>query len=881
METSERRSDLRLRTQVDKLRNYLGREISKPALFTQTITSLTLMSGSEFGFICDIVVENQSGPSIKEYIGVGIEAARLAPTQLRMQTINEDNGLRLVRDLLGDSLHSGRIRMLNQGIDEHLAQLFPSYQDKIRNLIAIPLLDSFQCYGMVVLINRLNGFDRELYKRLWPLIATSNCIYRSQQYHLPQLQQTESMPNAFALDELTKLRFVSHNAIVTLDKSYRIVAFNPAAEKIFGVTSEQVLQTKFEELVPANYPNFHLVSGIGNSACKPEYSPATEHHVTGIHANGTELYLKYTQYVTNYAGEKQITFVFQNQTELQQLQAHKVNAIQRFKAVADLAPVGILQVDQEWNTVYVNGSWCEVTGLTAEEMEGHGWVNAIHRDDVVQCMDELQSCIRNNEEYSNELRFQSPLGQVMWAKLNVRPIYDVEGNVDGFIATCADITPLRMTEMKLRTMAEMDSLTGLSNRARFLQHLNEAMFRAVRRGKIALLFLDLDGFKHINDALGHEAGDKLLIEVATRIRSCVRREDIVARLGGDEFTIILEAIYDPRFVAETAQKIIKSISKPVFIDHHEVFVSTCAGIAISDEHTIDEPEALLRQADVALFKAKAEGRSSYQYYTPEMTESAQIRLRITNELHHAAENDEFAVFYQPQISIQDNTVIGYEALLRWQKGETEMPGPAIIVPILEETRLIVNVGQWVLQTACAQHAALIKQGAMSESSTVSVNLSAQQFYKGDIVRTVQRVLEETSLPGANLVLEITESMFLQDEQRYTAALHAFREMGIHVSLDDFGTGYSSLNYLTRLPIDQIKIDQSFLRNIFSQPKNATISQSIIDVGHKLKMKVVGEGVDSTEKLTFLTQSGCDAYQGYLFSKPLPVERLQAQLLTTA
>jgi len=431
-----------------------------------------------------------------------------------------------------------------------------------------------------------------------------------------------------------------------------------------------------------------------------------------------------------------------------------------------------------------------------------------------------------------------------------------------------EISERKRAEERLNYMAHYDQLTGLPNRILFNDLLKQAMIEAAAHERlVALMFLDLDRFKTINDTLGHETGDALLKAVAERLRDCLRRGDTVARLSGDEFALVFADMAHIDDASRLAQKILDRFTTPFRIGERDLFITSSIGITL---YPFDQDDAntLLKNADAAMYRAKEQGRNNYQFYTSEMNVRALERLSFETNLRQALERDEFILHYQPKVDLVTGNVIGMEALLRWQNPELGLVSPAEFIPLAEETGLIVAIGEWVIRTACKQNKAW--QAAGLPFLRISVNLSARQFKEKNIVERVAQALKETGLEARYLELELTESL-LQTPETTITPLKELHALGIHLSIDDFGTGYSSLSYLKRFPIDTLKIDRSFVRDITTDADDAAIANAIITMAHSLGMYVVAEGVETGEQLAFLCQRKCDSMQGYYFSKPLPAD----------
>jgi diguanylate cyclase (GGDEF)-like protein/PAS domain S-box-containing protein len=456
-----------------------------------------------------------------------------------------------------------------------------------------------------------------------------------------------------------------------------------------------------------------------------------------------------------------------------------------------------------------------------------------------------------------------------------RPIFDEEGRFKGYRGTGRDITDAKRVEERIRHMAHHDALTDLPNRVLLYDRVGQLLARARRGGQmLAVLFIDLDRFKNVNDSLGHQVGDRLLQLVAERLRACVRESDTVARLGGDEFVVVVPDLAQPADAAGVAQKLLESLAQPFRIDSHDLHITPSVGICAYPDDG-EDVETLMRNADTAMYHAKEMGRNNYQFFTAGMNAAAQHRLALENDLRRALERAELTLHYQPQLDLKTGDIIGFEALARWRHPERGMVPPAQFIPVAEDSGLINRLGEWVLEQACAQ-AEQWRRAGMPRLQ-VAVNLSAQQFRREGVAQTVASVLRQTGLPAHCLELEITESVIIQQAGEAVVKLTELNEMDVQLSLDDFGTGYSSLSYLKRFPIDKLKIDQSFVRDISTDPDDAAIVTAIIAMAHSLGLEVIAEGVETAEQLAFLKLLGCDKAQGYYFSKPLPAEEFESLL----
>ena len=433
----------------------------------------------------------------------------------------------------------------------------------------------------------------------------------------------------------------------------------------------------------------------------------------------------------------------------------------------------------------------------------------------------------------------------------------------------------REAERRLAELAQYDALTGLANRTLFQDRLSQAIARAHRTEQpVALLFLDLDRFKEINDSLGHEAGDRVLKETSARLREHLREGDSVARLGGDEFTVILDSVKDAEEVRAVAQKLMRALAEPIAFEGHDLFVTLSIGIALYPRDG-EDADTLVRHADTAMYQAKGEGRDAFQFYAPVMSVAASERLGLEGRLRQAIERGEFQLHYQPVVRLEGGEIASAEALLRWRHPQEGLVSPARFMAVAEQTGLIVPIGAWVLREACAQARRWQDEGL--RALRVAVNLSARQFRKQGLADSIRAALDGASLDSRWLMLEITESLLMDNPQASGALLQQMKEMGVHMALDDFGTGYSSLAYLKHFPIDVIKIDRSFVRDIASDVDDAAIVKATIGLAASLGMQTTAEGVENDAQLEFLRRHGCRFAQGFLFSAPLPAEGFAALL----
>ncbi|MEO8382270.1 MAG: PAS domain S-box protein [Acidobacteriota bacterium] len=650
----------------------------------------------------------------------------------------------------------------------------------------------------------------------------------------------------------------ANDIVYTHDLEGIVTTMNLAGETVSGYSREEIMGRHIRELIAPEH------QGVAQEAMEKKLrgeTPATFYELDLRAKDGRRIPIELSTRMI-YEGERPVGVqgVGRDLTDRKASEA-------RYRLLFERNLAGVYRSTPEGLILDCNDACARLFGFDSSEEFLASSANDLYFDDAER--ERLVQKLREQGQLTNvELRLRRRDGSTVWALENVtlRDGEVMEG-------TIIDITDRKRAQEQVEYQAYHDALTGLPNRLLFRDRITVALAHARRSGRLsAVMFLDLDQFKLVNDTLGHTVGDRLLQAIAARLVSCVRADDTVARMGGDEFTILLADLSERRGAPVVAQKVLEAVRHPVTIDEHELYVTTSIGIAIFPDDGTDA-EALLKHADRAMYRAKEQGRDNYQLAASVTDRPGETRLTMERALHRALERDELVVHYHPMVEIATGRVVGAEALLRWNDPERGLIQPEEFIPLAEETQLIVPIGAWVLRKACTQMKAWHDSG--HPLLRVAVNLSPRQFQDRQLISTVERVLQETGYPAPLLDLEITESTAMQNAELTLAILNRLKEMGCRISIDDFGTGYSSLSYLKRFPIDTVKIDQDFVRDLTRD--DAAIISAVISMARALNLRVIAEGVETEEQLAFLRREQCAEMQGFLYSRPLAPEEFEATL----
>jgi diguanylate cyclase (GGDEF)-like protein/PAS domain S-box-containing protein len=677
----------------------------------------------------------------------------------------------------------------------------------------------------------------------------------------------------------------SSDVITVIEADTTIRYQSPSVERVLGYGPDDLVGTKLEGLIhpedDAKVSAFHE----GSISWRRSTSSRIEYRLR--HADGSYRYVDNVR--TNLLDDPDVRGIVINSrdvTDNKRAAEALRDSEERLRFLVEHVPsvVYTAETGPHGRWLYVSPQIEALLGFTAQEWmsDPERWWKQLHPDDRDAVIDDEEALLLGSEDRSHaiEYRMMTRDGRTIWINDDATIIRDEHGTALHWSGVLSDITDRKALELQLQHQAFHDSLTGLANRALFSDRVKHALQRAQRGGEqVAVLFLDLDDFKTINDSLGHVTGDELLVAVASRLRRCLRPADTIARLSGDEFAILLEA-ENVDSASVIAERIVRAIEEPIALGDREVTVHASVGIELGDRrrHSADD---LLRNADVAMYVAKGKGKARFEVFDSSMHAAAVQRLEIGADLQRALANREFVIHYQPIVGLQESGIVGMEALIRWQHPQRGLVSPLDFIPIAEETGLIIPIGRWVIEEAAKQAKRWQAASPHGEAFTMSVNVSARQLMRAEIVDEVASALRESGIPPQTLILEITESVLMNDRSAAIARLTQLRELGVRVAVDDFGTGYSSLGYLSSLPIDILKIDKSFIDRVAAGSEDSAIAKAVIKLGSSLSLTVVAEGIEAADQATALRAMQCHRGQGFYFSEPLDPTGVDDLLLKVA
>ncbi|WP_053006481.1 sensor domain-containing phosphodiesterase [Desulfosporosinus acididurans] len=746
--------------------------------------------------------------------------------------------------------------------------IFEAWKDFIeknglRSVAAFPLIHQGETFGVLTLYSQITDYFNE--KRLAFLEHFS-------------FQLAVMFNSASDREHMERYRLLAEDSlemILFIQPDGRIIDANEAAINRYGYTREELTSRYIQDIRLQDDCN-KLIEQIRLAQTGIQFECMHRSK------DGSAFPVDVSSKGALFHGQSIIVSIIRDVTERKNAEAMIWLEKERAQVTLDSIGDAVITTDVQGNVEYLNPIAEALTGWSNPEAVGRSLEQVFHivnENTNASVESPIVRCLREGRivGLANHTVLIHQNGQRIAIEDSAAPIRDRQGAVIGGVLVFHDVSDKRNLMNELAHQAHHDSLTGLPNRLLYNELLNQALAQARRKkSMLAVLFLDLDHFKLINDTMGHNMGDLLLQLCSERLKQAIREGDTIARQGGDEFLILLPEIRRGEEAAYVTDRILKVFFEPFMLNGNEVFISTSVGISLYPNDGSDL-ESLVKQADTAMYYAKEQGRKNYQFFTPELNSRAQERLSLENNLRKGLEREEFVLNYQPQVDFSTGRIVGMEALIRWNSAERGIVSPDVFIPIAEETGLIVPIGEWVLRNACAQNVAWQKQG--HQPWRIAVNISARQFQEANFVELLSRVLNETEMDPQWLEIEITESIAMKKGESAVNLLNRIKELGVRISIDDFGTGFSSLNYLQRLPVDTLKIDQSFVRDISEDDNGEEVITTIILLARSLHLRVIAEGVETKIQYHFLKEKQCDEMQGYFFSKPLLAEDIERKFLS--
>ncbi len=734
--------------------------------------------------------------------------------------------------------------------NDNLSQIYNGIWEKF----LLPLASGILLFGFL-LIKLINLYEsgREAVLRL----------NRSEQLRVAESRALQAEIESRLLIES------SLNGILTVDEAGRIIMTNPRLNLLFGYQKDELLGLPVEVLVPDVLKEKHSTLKFDYLSHYRQQNMQSESRVVhGRRKDGVEIPVEISLSPILGAEKPKVSATVVDISLRVEAEKRLRLMAQVFENTAD----GIMITDAQSNIIEVNQAFTNITGFHEDEVKGLNprFLQSNRHDE--QFYQDMREALKTRGNWSGEIWNRMKSGKIHPEWLTLNQIVDENGEVQNYIAVYTDISQIKKVQQQLDHLAHHDPLSGLPNRLLLMERLDHAIKQSKRHQKrLAVMFIDLDFFKNINDSFGHQVGDKLLVQVTKRLNRIIRDEDVLSRIGGDEFIVLLENIVSESNAIKIAEKIIATFAGAFAIGEREISISSSIGISLFPQDGKDS-NTLLQHADTAMYRAKEAGRNNFQFYTKELTYKAMERVHLENELRTALERGELYLLYQPQINLKTGKLIGMEALVRWQHAEMGLISPVKFIPVAEESGLILSLGEWVLRTACQQGSLWLSQGW--DFGRISVNVAGPQLKRELLVDTIVRVLDETAFPENRLELEITESYIMEHGDQAIEQLDAIRKLGIRLSIDDFGTGYSSLAHLKELPIHKLKIDQSFIRDIPRDVDDMAITQAIIVMGKALNLDIIAEGVETIDQVQFLIEHGCQKAQGFFYSRPISAQNLE-------
>ena len=869
----DRRADPKVRQAVDNIQGRflervavrLENGLTEQELAEELIIEAFALTDASYGFVLRLSSDQQ----FQLDAVVSDKEGRLTPVQDSLSN-------RLPDELMQDVIATHKPAFSNDAANNMTVNL-PDGHPPIHSFAVCPLVERTKVKAILLIANFKRPFDIHLMGRLQ---STMNALIR---IHINSIINRGMHQVVDAVGQINQqvvnLLKASFDSVITLNDQHKILSFNPASEQLFNIRTFDVLGSSMTLFIRKETLDEIQARHAGfNANSESQYTqPYRFEYVPAHNADGRTFLVKLAAFFSHDKGQRVCTLVLREQRDTAQPQTALPDDLLQYNALTSLIPVSILKLNQNWQCEFANEAWCELTGRSIEQNLDKGWIEALHVDDQPNLLVNMGRALLHGRRYCEILKLKSSSGEFVDVGVKATSLGDENNPQSSTLVVITEITDQQQAAQQLKQLANHDTLTGLPNRTRFLEHLESSLEERGPNEIVALLFIDLDGFKAVNDTLGHDAGDELLQQVARRIKHTVRENDTVARLGGDEFSVTLTTLEKGKHAGIVAKAITNGIKEPFILKAEEVYVSASIGIAVSQGPVSDNSStnALIKQADIALYQAKLSGRSRFIFFTAELDQAQRDRSVLITSLRKAVDRQDFELYYQPQLLIREQQLLGFEALLRWPQSLGEHISPADFIDVLEDTGLIGELGEWAIGQACSQHRIWLDRGLIGPAATMSVNVSARQLGMPNFADSVAAVLQNQSMRPDSLILEITESALVQTFE--TNIINDIRSLGVQISLDDFGTGYSSLAYLSQLPVDHLKIDRSFIADIVRYPHAVTVVKSIIALANTLGIRVIAEGVEDGSVLPLLEKEGCEGYQGYFYSQPLPSQLMTVKL----
>lgn len=737
---------------------------------------------------------------------------------------------------------------------------------KIDNVRYIPIKDNKKLYAIVILIN---VFAKP--KESKPLVDVQGFITAAVallQHNMKPV--TQSLNNVDDIDQklVDKLLNNTFHPVLLFNDDLKVIKFNSSAQRAFSsntqkgwLSIDKIVEKYFPENALQLFSTINKYTFLGhldNTQWENIKFCQSEYQYTSVDIHLFDYKQDNKQFFGLMINEK----LHEHGEHIEQYH----DATQRFKALTNVIPTGIIQVDSKWKCSYVNETWTRYTGLDLARSTDLQWQQCLSEHDIKNLLPKILKATLTNTHLKQEVQLHVRPDKAIWVEIHSAGLFSSRYELTGMILTIQDITKTKTHAEELTKLANYDHLTGLANRAFFTDRLEVALSRVKRHGLMAVMFIDLDKFKNINDTLGHPVGDKVIQEVGRRLKAAVREEDSIARLGGDEFAIILTDVMDAKFLYPIAEKIIESLHPNYVLNDKRIPLSCSVGIATSDDD-VSSAADILQKADLALYKAKDSGRNQYCFYAKHLEKSTLILSHLNQSINNN-DNSEFSVLFQPQISPFDKSIVGFEALARWSPSQFERIGPSVFIPLIESNGLIEKFSTWLLHEVIEITSYWHKRELLTEEQKMSVNLSAGQLHLEDLADNIIHTINKFSAKPSWFTIEVTETAFIKNPVVAGTNLQKLREEGLTIALDDFGTGYSSLSLLRQIPINFIKIDCNFVKDILVDDDNASIVRAIINLADMLKMGVIAEGVEDKSTANWLLDNQCSIHQGYFYYQPL-------------